>query len=67
MDKDAIFQINARRCARCGGLLTSKDSIREGYGHSCKQKMRREQRSQETVKDQISFFENQEEFDLWND
>ena len=29
-----IFTIPARRCKRCGGLLTSAEAIRDGYGSS---------------------------------
>lgn len=31
-----IFQIPARRCRRCGGLLTSEEALRDGVGHVCK-------------------------------
>ena len=30
--EDGIFTIQARRCKRCGGLLTSKKGIQYGYG-----------------------------------
>lgn len=33
-----IFEIKARRCTRCGGILTSKYGLQNGMGHSCKQK-----------------------------
>ena len=32
---DEVFQIPARRCKRCGGLLTSQQAIADGYGHTC--------------------------------
>ena len=33
-----IFTIPARRCKRCGGLLTSAEAIRDGYGSCCLRK-----------------------------
>lgn len=59
MDEDEIFQISARRCRRCGGLLTSKASIRDGYGHSCKMKIKREELARELAKDQYALFEGE--------
>ena len=56
MDEGEIFTIHARRCKRCGGLLTSGNSIRDGYGHSCKMKVKRELLAKEALKDQISLF-----------
>lgn len=35
---DEIFMVKARRCKRCGGLLTSKQAVADGYGHVCKMK-----------------------------
>lgn len=35
MDKQRgseVFTIPARRCKRCGGLLTSAQAIKDGYG-----------------------------------
>ena len=40
-----VFTIPARRCKRCGGLLTSKQGLRDGYGPCCLQKMRQEEAS----------------------
>lgn len=57
---DDIFTIRVRRCKRCGGLLTSTDAIRDGYGRTCKMKMRQEERAAELAKDQFSFFEEDE-------
>ena len=36
MNNDETFYIKARRCKRCGGILTSKKAIEDGYGHTCK-------------------------------
>lgn len=33
-----VFMVKARRCKRCGGLLTSKQAVADGYGHVCKMK-----------------------------
>ena len=41
--KSDVFTIPARRCKRCGGLLTSKQGLRDGYGPCCLQKMRQEE------------------------
>lgn len=44
-DKDqetGTFMIQACRCRRCGGLLTSKESVRNGIGHVCRMKALRE-------------------------
>lgn len=35
---DDVFMVKARRCKRCGGLLTSAKAVAEGYGHVCKMK-----------------------------
>lgn len=36
------FTVKARRCKRCGGLLTSAQAVKDGYGHICKIKSREE-------------------------
>ena len=44
-DKDqepGTFMIRACRCRRCGGLLTSKEGVRNGIGHVCRMKALRE-------------------------
>ena len=52
-----VFHIPARRCKRCGGLLTSEQAIKDGYGHTCKMKTRREEREKKKKKYQCSLFE----------
>lgn len=37
-DLTEVFMVKARRCKRCGGLLTSKQAVADGYGHVCKMK-----------------------------
>lgn len=63
MDEQAneVFSIQARRCKRCGGLLTSEQAIRIGYGACCLRKMRQEEREKEESKDQITFFDDTED------
>lgn len=53
---DDVFTIKARRCKRCGGLLTSSQAIQDGYGPCCLRKMRQEERKKEEMKNQISLF-----------
>lgn len=55
--ENEIFTIPARRCKRCGGLLTSTQALRDGYGPCCLRKMRQEERDREALKDQYSLFE----------
>lgn len=55
-----VFQILARRCKRCGGLLTSAEAIQNGYGPCCLRKMRKEEREKEEAKNQCSLFDMQD-------
>lgn len=54
-----IFTIKARRCKRCGGLLTSEKAIKEGFGHSCKMKLIAEREATKFNENQITFFEKE--------
>lgn len=54
---DEVFHIPARHCKRCGGLLTSSKAIKDGYGHTCKMKTRKEELEREEAKNQFSLFE----------
>lgn len=54
-----VFHIPARRCKRCGGLLTSEQAIKDGYGHTCKMKTRREELEREEARNQYSMFEEE--------
>ncbi len=56
MSDSDVFTIPARRCKRCGGLLTSDQAIRDGYGACCLRKMKQEARAKEEVKNQYSLF-----------
>ena len=52
-----IFVVKARRCKRCGGLLTSAQALKDGYGHNCKIKMEIEEANRRMQRIQISLFE----------
>lgn len=60
-DINDVFHIPARRCLRCGGLLTSSQAIQDGYGHTCKMKTRREELEREEAKNQCSLFEEDDD------
>lgn len=51
-----IFTIPARRCKRCGGLLTSNQALRDGYGPCCLRKIKLEKIAKEKAKNQFSLF-----------
>ena len=53
---DEVFTISARRCKRCGGLLTSAQAIRDGYGSHCLQIVRQEERRRMEAENQMSLF-----------
>lgn len=56
-----IFTVKARRCKRCGGLLTSKQAVEEGYGHVCKMKTLEEESTAKPDPNQLTFFNLMEE------
>ena len=58
-NSDEIFTIRARRCKRCGGILTSKQAVEDGYGHTCKMKEKAEREEREIPDNQITFFEKE--------
>ena len=60
-DEEVVFQIRARRCQRCGGLLTSRAGLRDGYGPCCLRKMQEEAARKRAMKNQISLFQEEEE------
>ena len=60
-DINEVFHIPARLCKRCGGLLTSEKAIKDGYGHTCNMKTRREEQEREAAKDQYSLFDEEDE------
>lgn len=56
-----IFRIPARKCKRCGGLLTSAQALKDGYGHTCKMKVRQDELKKEEAKNQYSLFDMKED------
>lgn len=58
--QDDIFTIKARRCKRCGGLLTSKQAVEDGYGHVCKMKARAEAEAAKPDPNQLTLFDTVE-------
>lgn len=57
MEEDEIFTIKARRCKRCGGILTSKQAVEEGYGHVCKMKTKEEEEKRRPIDGQINLLD----------
>ena len=56
-----IFDIPARRCKRCGGILTSEQRLRDGDGSFCLKRMKEEEADAQMRKIQISFFDREGE------
>ena len=56
-----IFQVPARRCKRCGGILTSEQGLRDGYGACCLKRMKEDEADARMRKIQISLFDKKEE------
>jgi DNA-directed RNA polymerase subunit RPC12/RpoP len=54
---DGVFTIRARKCLRCGRLLTSMKAIEKGYGCQCEMKALAEQRLKEPVSGQATIFD----------
>ncbi len=55
--QDEIFMVKARRCKRCGGLLTSKQAVEDGYGHVCKMKTYAEIEAAKPDANQLTLFD----------
>ena len=62
-----IFTITARRCQRCGGLLTSGQAIRDGYGACCLRKLRAEERAKEPIRGQTTLFDTEDDHGQMDD
>lgn len=59
-----IFTIRARRCKRCGRLLTSAEAVEKGYGCQCAAKAQAEEDEKKPIPGQMTFddlFKNMEE------
>jgi hypothetical protein len=52
-----VFTIRARKCLRCGRLLTSPEAIEKGYGCQCLSKAKAEKKAAEPVSGQLTFFD----------
>lgn len=50
-----IFRIEACHCKRCGGLLTSKEAIKNGMGRTCMMKAKAELEAKKPNPDQFVF------------
>lgn len=61
LNENDVFTIPARRCRRCGGLLTSTQGLRVGYGPCCLRKMKQAEADRRMMKDQISLFPSKED------
>ncbi len=61
-DNDAgdVFMVRARRCKRCGGLLTSAQAVADGYGHVCKMKELGEREAKKPLPGQMNLLEDME-------
>lgn len=57
MENKEIFSIPARRCKRCGGILTSQQSLKSGYGPGCLRKMQQEQKEKEERDRLVTLFD----------
>ncbi len=53
-DDGDVFMVRARRCKRCGGLLTSAQAVADGYGHVCKMKQPGELEAKEPLPGQMN-------------
>lgn len=50
---DEIFTVKARRCRRCGRLLTSSKAVEAGYGEACRCKVKKEEADRQPFSGQI--------------
>ena len=48
------FLIEATKCKRCGGILTSSEAVQNGFGHTCLQKEKLDEQDRSA---QVSFFD----------
>lgn len=57
-----IFTIRARRCKRCGRLLTSAEALKRGYGCQCAARARREEAEDQPIPGQMNIFDYENEW-----
>ena len=55
-EKSEVFQIAARRCRRCGGILTSQ-GLRDGYGPCCLRKAQEEEAQRREEEKLVNLFD----------
>jgi hypothetical protein len=54
---DEVFTIRARKCKRCGRLLTSSEAIEKGYGCACALKATKEEQERAPIPGQIDIYD----------
>lgn len=54
--RDGVFYVQARRCLRCGRLLTGREAIERGYGCRCAEKARKAEEELKPMPGQIDIF-----------
>lgn len=54
---EGIFTIRARRCKRCGRILTSAEAVERGYGCRCAANARAEEEAREPIPGQINIMD----------
>lgn len=59
--RSEAFQIAARRCKRCGGILTSEQGLRDGYGPCCLRKVQEGERQKQEEARLMTLFDLGEE------
>lgn len=58
--KPEVFQVQATRCQRCGGILLSEFGLKNGMGHVCKRKAEAEAAAAKVDENQLTLFEQEE-------
>lgn len=53
-EKPEVFQVQATRCQRCGGILLSDFGLKNGMGHVCKRKSEEEAAASEIDENQLT-------------
>lgn len=61
--KPEVFQVQATRCQRCGGILLSEFGLKNGMGHVCKRKADAEATAAKVDENQLTLFEQEERQD----
>lgn len=53
-EKPEVFQVQATKCQRCGGILLSEFGLKHGMGHVCKRKAEEEAAAAEIDENQLT-------------